>query len=83
MSKKDISTALKASTRSSTWGKKVVGRLLSPIELDEVAGGGASCNGGGNHAMGSGSNFTQSGGSFNQNSGGSYNMNCRLTSIEQ
>ena len=44
MSNKDIATALKASTRSSSWGRKVVGRLLSPIELDEVAGGGGSCN---------------------------------------
>lgn len=82
MSNKDIATALKASTRSSSWGRKVVGRLLSPIELDEVAGGGGSCNGGGNHAQGSGTNFTQAGGSFNQNAGGSYNMNCRSTSVD-
>lgn len=78
MSNKDIAMALKAGTRSSSWGQRVVGRLLTPVELVEVAGGGGSCNNSnGDYSQGSGGNFTQSGGSFNQNGGGSYNMNCR------
>lgn len=59
--------------------RELVGRLLTPTEIDYVAGGTGTevdvttCNGDG-HSQGGGS-FTQHGGQYGQG-GGSYNMNC-------
>ena len=74
----DRELAIQAATRSSALGRRVVGRLLDPVEMSEVVGANSgSCNPpGGNHNMSpGGGSFTQSGGNFSQ-SGGSYTMNC-------
>lgn len=57
-------------------GANVVGRLLTPIETDLVAGGTGSgdCDGDQDHNQGSGP-FTQSGGDYFQNNS-PYNMSC-------
>jgi len=70
--------AIRGATRASSAGQKLVGRLLTPAEMELIVGADGNCNtGNGNHAMSSGSNFNQAGGSFNQNGGGTYTMNCR------
>lgn len=77
-SRNDRELAIQAATRSSALGRRVVGRLLDPVEMSEVVGANSgSCNPpGGNHNMSpGGGSFNQSGGNFTQ-SGGSYTMNC-------
>lgn len=68
---KDRVKALLASSRNSEFGHKLVGRLLTAVEVDQTTGAGYgddySQNGGG---------FTQCGGSYNQDSG-TYNMGCK------
>lgn len=73
---KKIAMAIHAGIGGNKRARQLVGRLLTPVELDQVAGGGGGCSGGdGDHMMNGNSSFDQSGGSYTQN-GGSYGMKC-------
>lgn len=75
ITKSERNKVLFASSRNSQFGRELVGRLLTPAEIEAVAGGGdGSCDSNSGYGQGGGT-FGQTGGSYNQNSG-SYNMVC-------
>jgi hypothetical protein len=71
--KRDQAKALSASSRNSAYGRSLVGRLLTPVEIEQTSGANGSCNS--NGYFQTGGTFTQKGGGYNQD-GGSYNMSC-------
>ena len=79
MSKLERLSVILASSQKSSVAYDMVGRLLTPVELEEVVGGSSDCgkddNGNGKHRQNGGFSFKQSGGSYDQCCGG-YDMVC-------